>query len=86
MEVIKQGVNAPLNVVKQIVLIYAGTRGYLDDIPVNQVRPFEAKLNDALDSTYADFVRLLDKEKAMTDAVETALKNLLVDFKKHWTP
>jgi F-type H+/Na+-transporting ATPase subunit alpha len=82
MQVIKQGVHAPLNVVKQIVMIYAGTRGYLDDIPVEDVIAFGFELNDALDSTYADFSRELEKEKALTDDLEEKLKNLLTEFKK----
>jgi F-type H+-transporting ATPase subunit alpha len=43
MEVMKQGVH-PLTVAKQIIIIFAGTNGYLDDIPVNKVRDFEAEL------------------------------------------
>lgn len=82
MQVIKQGVNAPLNVVKQIVIIYAGTRGYLDDVPVSQVRAFEAALNEALDSSYAEFVRKLTEQKALTDELEAELKKLLEDFKR----
>ena len=54
MEVIKQGIQEPLSVVKQIVIIYAGVNGHLDDVPVDQVRDFEAQLHDALDSTYSD--------------------------------
>ena len=82
MEVIKQGVHEPLAVAKQIVIIYAGTNGYLDDLPVNKVRPFEKQLNEALDSTYADFLRLLNKEKAVTDKVKEEMEKLLVDFKR----
>jgi F-type H+-transporting ATPase subunit alpha len=82
MQVIKQGVHAPLDVTKQIVMIYAGTRGYLDDIAVEDVIAFEAELNDALDSSYADFIRDLDKEKALTDELEEKLKSLLEEFKK----
>lgn len=84
MQVIKQGVNAPLNVVKQIVIIYAGTRGYLDSVPVDRVREFEAKLHEALDSSYAEFVRKLGAEKALTDELETELKALIDDFKRTW--
>jgi len=84
MEVIKQGVNAPLSVEKQIVIIYAGTRGYLDDLPVDRVREFEAELNDALDSSYAEFVREIGKEKVLTDELEEKLKNLIDEFKKSW--
>ncbi|OGX06129.1 MAG: F0F1 ATP synthase subunit alpha [Omnitrophica WOR_2 bacterium GWA2_47_8] len=82
MEVIKQGVHEPLAVSKQVVMIYAGANGYLDDVPVKKVKEFEAKLNDALDSTYADFIRLLNKEKALTDNVKTDLNKLLTEFKR----
>ncbi len=82
MQMIKQGVHEPLTVAKQVVIIYAGTNGYLDDIPVKKVGDFEAKLNQALDSTYADFLRLLSKEKAITEKIKEELDKLLVDFKR----
>ena len=84
MEVIKQGVHVPLDVVKQIVIIFAGVNGYLDDVPVGRVRDFEADLNEALDSKYADFVHLLRKEKAINDEVKPKLKALIDDFKRTW--
>ena len=84
MEVIKQGVHVPLDVVKQIVIIFAGVNGYLDDVPVGRVRDFEADLNEALDSKYADFVHLLRKEKAINDEVKPKLKSLIDDFKRTW--
>ncbi len=82
MQVIKQGVHETLGVAKQVAFIYAGVNGYLDDIPVNKVNDFEKKFYDALDSTYADFLRLLNKEKAITDTVKEELNKLLVDFKR----
>ena len=82
MEVIKQGVNVPLPVAKQVAIIYAGVNGYLDDIPVDKVGEFESQLHDALDSTYIDFVRLLDDQKAITDEVKEELDKLLTDFKR----
>jgi len=81
MEVIKQGVQAPLSVVKQIIIIYAGVNRYLDDIPVNKVREFEARLNDDLDSHYVDFIRLLSEKKALTDEVKRELDRILAEFK-----
>ena len=73
-----------MDVAKQIVIIYAGTRGLLDAIPVDRILEFEVKLNDALDSKYADFIKLLHKELALTDEVETALKTLIEDFTRTW--
>ncbi|MCB9748116.1 MAG: F0F1 ATP synthase subunit alpha [Candidatus Omnitrophica bacterium] len=81
MEIIKQGIYSPLSVVKQVSIIYAGVNGYLDDIPVNKVKDFEAKLFDALDSMYTDFVKLFEKEKALNDEVKKSLQELLTEFK-----
>lgn len=81
MEIIKQGVHEPLTVVKQVVIIYAGVNGYLDDIPVAEVKAYETKLYEALDSTYYDFIALFEKERALTDEVKSELDKLLKDFK-----
>ncbi len=82
MQVIKQGVHETLSVAKQVAIIYAGNKGYLDDLPIHKVPDFEAKLHGAMDSTYADFVRLFNKEKDMTDAVQDAMDKMLTDFKR----
>jgi len=81
MEVIKQGIHVPLPVVKQVAIIFAGTNGYLDDIPVNRVRDFEDYLSAQLDSQYGDFVQLFNKTLAMSDDVKAALKKLLEEVK-----
>ena len=82
MQVIKQGVNAPLPVGKQVVILYAGVNGFLDDVPEDSVPRFEAALHDALDSTYADFMQLLNRELALTDEVKKELEALLKEFKQ----
>ena len=82
MEVIKQDVHQPISVVKQVAIIYAGTNGYLDDIPVKKIGDFEVKLHEALDSTYAEFVKLFNKEKAMTPEIKEALNNILSEVKR----
>lgn len=88
MEIIKQGIHVPLPVVKQVAIIFAGTNGFLDDVPVNKIKAFEEHLGLQLDSKYADFVQLFNKNLAMTDEVKAALKNLLTDVKasfKAWS-
>ena len=81
MEIIKQGIHVPMPVVKQVAIIFAGTNGYLDDIPVNRVRDFEEYLLAQLDSQYKGFVELFNKNLAMTDEVKAALKKLLEEVK-----
>jgi F-type H+-transporting ATPase subunit alpha len=82
MEIMKQNVHEPLPVAKQVALIYAGTKGFLDDVPVRSVRAFELQLHEAMDSKYADWVRLFNKERAMTDEVKQKLEAALEDFKR----
>ena len=84
MELIKQGVHEPLSVAKQVVMIYAGVNGCLDEIPVDLIRSFEQELNDALDSTYADFVKLFNATKLMTDEIKAELDRLLNEFKQNF--
>jgi F-type H+/Na+-transporting ATPase subunit alpha len=81
MEVIKQGIHVPLPVVKQVAIIFAGTNGYLDDIPVNRVRDFEEYLSVQMDTRYDSFVQLFNKTMAMTDEVKDALKKILEEVK-----
>ncbi|MGE0726604.1 MAG: F0F1 ATP synthase subunit alpha [Acidimicrobiia bacterium] len=55
-ELLKQGLNSPLPVQEQVVVIFAGTRGYLDPIPVNDVRRFENELLDWFRSRHRDIL------------------------------
>jgi F-type H+-transporting ATPase subunit alpha len=82
MEVIKQGVHVPIEVAKQIVIIYAGTKGFLDDVPVKGVGAFEAALNEALDSTYAGIVKQIKEQKALSDELKAEIEAALEDFKR----
>jgi len=82
MEIMKQNVHETLPVAKQVAIIYAGTNGYLDDIPVHKVHAFETQFHEALDATYAGFVKLFNEKKVMNDEVKKALDAALQDFKR----
>ncbi|MFA5060061.1 MAG: F0F1 ATP synthase subunit alpha [Candidatus Omnitrophota bacterium] len=82
MNVIKQGIQHPLPVVKQVAIIYAGVNGFLDDILPKDIARFEAELNNALDSHYADFVKLFDSVRQLTPEIRAALDELLTAVKK----
>ncbi len=84
MNVIKQGIHEPLSVAKQIAIIFAGVNGYLDDIPVKDIKRFEHELQNALDSHYGEFVKLLLKERQITPEVKTELNRLLTAVKKEF--
>lgn len=81
MEIIKQGIQAPLPVVKQVAIIFAGVNGYLDDMPANKVKAFEEYLHAQLDTKYTDFVELFNKTLAMTDEVKSSLKKIVEEVK-----
>ena len=56
-EVLKQDLNKPIKVEKQVAILYALTRGFLDDIPVKDINRFEAEYLAWLDHNHTDIVR-----------------------------
>lgn len=80
-EILKQGQYVPLAVEKQVVIFYAATNGYLDDVAVDKLENFEEKLYQNLDSTGAELLALINKEKSLTPEVEEKIKEFLVNFK-----
>ena len=81
-EVLKQPQNQPLAVEKQVIIIYAATNGYLDPIPVEQVRGYETELHKFLDTRKASLLASLSKEKAITDPIKAELNQALEEFGK----
>ncbi|WP_047981138.1 F0F1 ATP synthase subunit alpha [Ornithinibacillus contaminans] len=82
-EVLKQGLHKPLKVEYQVVIIYALTKGFLDDIPVEDITRFESELNVWLDSNRADLLATirdtgkLPETSDMNDAIESFKKTFL---------
>jgi len=84
-EVLKQPQYQPLAVEKQVIIIYAATNGYLDPIPVEQVRGYETELHKFLDTRKASLLASLSKEKAITDPIKAELNQALEEFGKTFT-
>lgn len=76
-ELLKQPVNMPVPFFKQVVLIYAGTNGYLDKLALPQIKKFEQWLYDKLDSTYQALRDSIASEKKLTEQIEADMKNLI---------
>ncbi|MEZ5271044.1 MAG: F0F1 ATP synthase subunit alpha [Ilumatobacteraceae bacterium] len=76
-ELLKQPLNSPMPVQEQVVSIFAGTRGYLDDLPVEDVRRFEQALLDHMRLRHAD---LLDSLR--TGGIPDDLGQVVADFKE----
>jgi F-type H+-transporting ATPase subunit alpha len=83
-EVLKQDQYVPLAVEKQIVLIFAGTTGLLDDLDVADVRPFEQSLYRYLDTSQASLLQKIRERKALDDEIRGALQNAVKEAKERF--
>ncbi|WP_096025057.1 F0F1 ATP synthase subunit alpha [Campylobacter lanienae] len=80
-EVLKQPPYSPLPVENQVVIIYAGSNGYLDDIPVSAVTKFETELYPYIEAKYPDIFEQIRNKKALDKDIEEALDKALNEFK-----
>jgi len=80
-ELLKQPLNQPMPVEEQVVVIYAGTRGFIDDVPVVDVKRFESELLDYFRTRHAS---LLDSLK--TAGVPDDLDDAIIGFKEQFSP
>lgn len=80
-EVLKQPPYNPLPVENQVVLIYAGSNGYLDDIPASAVAKFEAELYPYLEAKYPDVFEQIRSKKSVEKDTQDKLDKALGEFK-----
>jgi F-type H+/Na+-transporting ATPase subunit alpha len=81
-EILKQGQYNPMSVEKQVVSIWAATNGYVDDLPVAQVRRFEAELMAFLDVNAPEVLRGIRDTKTLSDDAKAQLKTQVAAFKE----
>jgi F-type H+/Na+-transporting ATPase subunit alpha len=79
-EVLKQDLNSPIKVEKQVMILYALTRGHLDDIPVKDITRFEAELGSWLDSNHTNVLDHIRTTKDLPS--DEDLSNAISAFKK----
>jgi F-type H+-transporting ATPase subunit alpha len=84
-ELLKQGLNAPLPVEEQVIVIYAGTKGWVDSIPVSEVIRFEAELRAYFRANHNDLLEQIRTTGALPDTanVDKALQSFLDSFSLH---
>jgi F-type H+-transporting ATPase subunit alpha len=80
-ELLKQGQYRPMPVENQVISIFAGTNGYLDDVPVNRVRQFEEELLDYVTREHPKIQRDIVAKGKLDDELTTDLRNVLTTFK-----
>ena len=85
-EVLKQGRFEPMAVEDQVIEIYAGTQGFLDDLPVEKVRGFLVDLRSYIKSQHPDLPKAIRDEKVLSDSNEEILRADIADFHKSVAP
>jgi len=83
-ELLKQPQFSPLKMEEQVCVIFSGTRGYLDGIPVDAVGEFEEQLLNTLRSQHADILEAIRSEKKLSEDTEKSLVNVLDSLTKNF--
>ena len=84
-EVMKQPQYAPMTVAQMAVSLFAANEGFLDDIEVSKVRPFEDALHAYMKSSHAELLDKINRERDYSDDIAAALKSAVTDFKANHT-
>ncbi len=85
-ELLKQPQYVPFNIVDQVISIYAGTKGMLDDVPVNQVAAFEKAMLNYFTTVGKPLWNELEAKKELTGDLEKKLVDAINAFKSTWKP
>ncbi len=84
-EILKQGQYSPLTVSEQVVSIYAGVRGYLDKVAVNDVVRFETEVLNEMRSSHSDLLDAIANEKELSKENDDKLKSILDNVVEKFT-
>jgi F-type H+-transporting ATPase subunit alpha len=85
MELMKQGQYVPLSLEREVMIIFAGINGYLDDVAVEKVQEFEQALYRYMDASHPEVGKKIATEKALSPETEQQLRAALDEFKKSQT-
>jgi F-type H+/Na+-transporting ATPase subunit alpha len=83
-EVLKQDQYQPVPVEKQVLIIFAGGKGYLDDLEVSEVRRFERELYPFVETNFPNVFKTLREKKAIDDALQAEMIKALDSFKERF--
>jgi F-type H+/Na+-transporting ATPase subunit alpha len=85
-ELLKQGQYAPLSIERQVVIIYAGTNGYIDGIPTSSIRQFEKDLFAHIEEKHPSLFQNIREKKEITSDIKTKLDEVLKAFSDSFVP
>jgi F-type H+-transporting ATPase subunit alpha len=83
-ELLKQDEGVPMDVEQQILLIFAGTNGFLDEFPVNVLDKYEEKLLEFAQKNYADVLREIKEKKVLSPDQEEKIRHMLTEFNEEF--
>jgi len=83
-EILKQPQYQPVDVEKQVLVIWAETNGYTVDIAIEDVRQFEGELLNFVENSHPGLLNNIREKKSLTDEIKTDLQQVLKDFKDIW--
>ncbi len=84
-ELLKQGQYQPLSLSDQVALLYAGTRGYLDAIPVDRVKEWQTSFLRTFNSQYGEVANVIAETNTLPDDMEAKLKDAITSFNESWS-
>ncbi|MCL2623181.1 MAG: F0F1 ATP synthase subunit alpha, partial [Planctomycetaceae bacterium] len=84
-ELLKQGLCKPMHVTDQILVIYAGTRGYLDNIDIPLIRKWEAEFLDHIHTEHRDLWNAITESKKLTDDLKPQVEDVIAAFIQRFT-
>ncbi|MBF0452497.1 MAG: F0F1 ATP synthase subunit alpha [Candidatus Magnetomorum sp.] len=79
-EVLKQRQYQPLSMEKQVSILYAGTRGFLDSLPLNKLDDYENGLYEFIENKYPNVFKSLDEKQAIDDDLDKLMKQALTEY------
>lgn len=83
-ELLKQGQYAPFSVGLQIALVYASTKGYIDDLPVESIRQWESDFAKYFSEKGKEIIKFIKQNKSFDEKEEAELKDLIIKFNESW--
>jgi F-type H+-transporting ATPase subunit alpha len=83
-EILKQGQYEPLSVEKQILIIYAGTNGFVDHLPVSAIKRYEQELIAFVESKYPEMLQEIVKKRELNDELRQKINKVLEEFKERF--
>src|SRR5687767_12719090 len=83
-EILKQPQYRPMPIESQVLAIWAASNGFTDDIPVEDVRTFEAELLKFVENAHPGVLQAIREKKSLTDEITEELNQVLSDFKDMW--